>query len=72
MPILEHYIDQKPTGIVMNSIYSLPDDADRRNFLLDKALDLGVMLIFATEVIVMKDKQDVAKIKKYFEFYRPF
>jgi len=71
LPILEHYIEQKPTGIVMNSIYSLPDDEDRRNFLLDKALNLGVMLIFATEVIVMKTRQDVAKIQKYFEFYRP-
>jgi sporadic carbohydrate cluster protein (TIGR04323 family) len=72
LPILEHYIEQKPTGIVMNSIYSLPDDLDRRNFLLDKALDLGVIMIFATEVIVMKTEKDVAKIKKYFEYYRPY
>jgi|TARA_R110001592_G_scaffold212759_1_gene465262 sporadic carbohydrate cluster protein (TIGR04323 family) len=70
MPILEHYLEQKPTGIVMNSIYSLPDDADRRNFILDKALELNVMMIFATEVIVMKTEKDIAKIKKYFEYYR--
>jgi sporadic carbohydrate cluster protein (TIGR04323 family) len=72
MPILEHYIEQKPTGIVLNSIYSLPDDEDRRKFLLNKALDLGVMLIFATEVLVMKTEHDIDKINKYFEYYIPF
>ena len=72
MPILEHYIEQKPTGMVMNSIYSLPDDPERRNFILDKALELNVIMIFATEVIVMKTEKDVARIKEYFEYYLPY
>ena len=69
MPILEHYIDQKPCGIVMNSIYSLPDSVERRNALIDKALEKNVIMIFANELIVIKTKKDVEKIKKYFEYY---
>tara|TARA_R110000796_G_scaffold230004_1_gene347495 strand:+ start:71 stop:1153 length:1083 start_codon:yes stop_codon:yes gene_type:complete len=71
MPILEHYIEQKPTGIVMNSIYSLPDSLERRKFILEKALELNVILIFANELIAMQTAEDVARIKKYYEYYTP-
>ena len=72
MPILEHYIDQQPTGIVMNSIYSLPDSVARRNELIDKALAKNVIIIFANELIVVKIKKDVEKIKEYFNYYIPY
>ena len=72
MPILEHYIDQKPCGVVMNSIYSLPDSVERRNKLIDKALEKNVIMIFANEFIVMKTDKDVEKIKEYFDYYIPY
>ena len=71
MPILEHYIDQQPSGIIMNSIYSLPDSVERRNKLIDKAIDKDVVMIFANEFLVMKTIKDVEKIKKYFQYYIP-
>jgi len=69
MPILEHYIDQKPCGIIMNSIYSLPDSVQRRNAIIDKALEKNVIMIFANELLVIKKSKDAEKIKKYFEYY---
>lgn len=71
MPILEHYIDQQPSGIIMNSIYSLPDSVERRNKLVNKAIDKDVVMVFANEFLVMKTIKDVEKIKKYFQYYIP-
>jgi sporadic carbohydrate cluster protein (TIGR04323 family) len=69
MPILEHYIDQKPSGIIMNSIYSLPDNVQRRNALIEKALEKNVIMIFSNELLIVKTRKDAEKIKKYFEYY---
>ena len=55
----------------MNSIYSLPDSVERRNKLINKALDKDVVMIFANEFLVMKTIKDVEKIKKYFQYYIP-
>lgn len=71
MPILEHYIEQKPSGIIMNSIYSLPDDDKTRSSILMKAMNNDVALIFANELITALTAEDVNKIKKYFEYYLP-
>ena len=56
----------------MNSIYSLPDSVARRNELIDKALAKNVIIIFANELIVVKIKKDVEKIKEYFNYYIPY
>jgi len=70
-PGLEHYIRQKPDGIVLCSIYSLTDDADRRAEILNLALDLGVELHFANELIRLYTKEDLANIENYLNFAIP-
>ena len=70
-PGLEHYIKERPDGIVLCSIYSLTDDADRRTELLNLALDLGVELHFANELCSLKSKSDLEKIQTYLTFAVP-
>jgi sporadic carbohydrate cluster protein (TIGR04323 family) len=67
-PGLEHYIRQKPDGIVLCSIYSLTDDASRRAEILNLALELGVELHFANELIRLYNKDDLANIENYLNF----
>lgn len=67
-PALEHYIKQRPDGIVMCSMYSLTDDVNRRNELLNLALDNGVELHFANELISLKTKEDLERIQTYLDF----
>ena len=43
-PALEHFIQKKPDGIVLTSMFSLTDDAERRDELLQLALDNGCLL----------------------------
>lgn len=71
LPILEHYIKQKPDVIVMNSIYSLPDDHDRSRYLIDLAISLGVELHFANELCIIKDTNDLGRIDRYRNFGVP-
>lgn len=67
-PALEHYIKQKPDGIVLCSIYSLTDDPDRRRELLQLALDNNVELHFANELTSLKSKEDLDRIETYLNF----
>jgi sporadic carbohydrate cluster protein (TIGR04323 family) len=67
-PALEHYIRQRPDGIVLCSMYSLTDDVTRRNELLELALDYGVELHFANELTALKTLQDLDRIKSYLDF----
>lgn len=67
-PSLQHYIREKPDGIVMLSMFSLPDNVEWRNNILNLALEHGVELHFANEYIVLKDKNDLELIQKYLEF----
>jgi sporadic carbohydrate cluster protein (TIGR04323 family) len=67
-PALEHYIRQRPDGIVLCSMYSLSDDTVRRNELLELALDCNVELHFANEVCSVRDYADIDHIKHIFEF----
>lgn len=67
-PGLEHYIRQRPDGIVMCSMYSLTDDVVRRDELLQLALDNSVELHFANELISLKTKDDLERIKTYLNF----
>ena len=67
-PALEHFIKQKPYGIVLCSMYSLTDDKNRRNKILELALEKNVELHFANEFISLKKKSDLEKIQKYLSF----
>lgn len=70
-PGLEYYIKERPDGIVLCSMYCLTDDVDRRGELLQLALDLGVELHFANELISLKNPKDLDKIKTYLNFAVP-
>jgi sporadic carbohydrate cluster protein (TIGR04323 family) len=67
-PALEHYIKQRPDGVVMCSMYSLTDDVGRRDEILNLALDLGVELHFANELISLTSQEDLKKIQTYLNF----
>lgn len=70
-PGLEHYIKEKPDGIVLCSMYSLTDDAERCLELLNLALDSGVELHFANELCSLRTKDDLERIVTYINFAVP-
>ena len=67
-PSLEYFIRQQPDGIVLFSMYSLPDDVYRRRELLQLAIDLGVELHFANELCSLKTTNDLERIETYVNF----
>jgi|TARA_R110000787_G_scaffold148718_3_gene262614 sporadic carbohydrate cluster protein (TIGR04323 family) len=67
-PGLEHYINKKPDGIVLCSMYALTDNIERRNEILNLALERGVELHFANELCSLKTKDDLEKIEMYLNF----
>ena len=67
-PNLQHLIKQKPDGIVMFSIFSLPDKKEWRNNILNLALENEVELHFANEYISLKNKSDLNLIENYLNF----
>lgn len=69
LPGLEKFITSMGVdGIVICSIYCLPDDKLRRLELLSKAVDKGVELHFANELTYVKTEDDIAKIESIFEY----
>ncbi len=68
MPVLEKLLKDGVPGIVMSSIYSLPDDAARRKELLAMALARQTELHFVNEYIVMNTQQDLDLIETYRTF----
>ena len=67
-PGLEWYIRERPDGIVLCSMYCLTDDIARRLEILNLALDLGVELHFANELVSLKTRADLEKIETYLNF----
>lgn len=67
-PGLEHYIKQRPDGIVLSSMYALTDNNDRRTELLQIALENNVELHFANELIALRTEDDLEKIQTYLNF----
>lgn len=55
-------------GIILCSIYCLPDDKDRRLKLLELAIDNNVELHFANELTSVKTQEDIKHIQKIFEY----
>jgi hypothetical protein len=68
LPILQDYIMQRPDGIVLTSIYSLPDEDGCRDYIMNLALENRVELHFANELCTLKTRQDLLKIKNYLEW----
>ena len=68
-PALEHHIKNSGLdGIVLCSIYCLTDDLQRRNEILQLALDKNVELHFANELCSLKSKADLERINFYIDF----
>jgi len=67
-PALEHYIKQKPYGIVLCSMYSMTDDTLRRNELFELAVQNNVELHFANEFCFIKNNVDIKKVNSYMNF----
>jgi sporadic carbohydrate cluster protein (TIGR04323 family) len=67
-PSLEYFIRERPDGIVLCSMYSLPDDVNRRRELLQLAVDLGVEMHFANELCSVKTASDLERIETYVNF----
>ncbi len=65
MPILEHLIDTGVPGIIMGSIYSLPDDAQRRGHILRCAVEQGMELHFANEYLVVSAPEHIELLETY-------
>jgi sporadic carbohydrate cluster protein (TIGR04323 family) len=69
LPGLEKYITGYGVeGIVLCSIYCLPDDPFRRQSLLQLAVEHNVELHFANEVCSVRDLDDVKHIQRIFKF----
>jgi sporadic carbohydrate cluster protein (TIGR04323 family) len=68
MPILEKLIQDGVPGIVMGSIWSLPDDDQRRREILELALSTGTEMHFANEYLILRDRDDLDLIETYRTF----
>lgn len=68
-PGLEKYITgYNIDGIVICSIYCLPNNQERRVKLLESAVENNVELRFANELAVVKSKKDIEHIENIFEY----
>lgn len=68
MPILEKLIQDGVAGIVMGSIWSLPDDSKRRKEILTLALENHTEMHFVNEYLVLKNNNDLDLIETYRTF----
>lgn len=65
MPILEKLIQDRVPGIIIPSIYCLPDRPQRRIALLQQALHSKVCIHFVNEYIVLENQDDLDLIETY-------
>lgn len=69
LPGLEKFISGLGVeGIVLCSIYCLPDDKERRLHLLKLAVGKNVELHFANELTYVREASDIDKIERIFEY----
>ena len=69
MPALRRFIAvDRPFGIVMLSIHALPDDEAWRNEILEAAVEHGVELHFCNELMVLRCREDIARITETLSF----
>lgn len=62
LPILSHLFKSQSNGIVLSSIYSLPDNCDA---LLENAVFNNVTLYFANEHLTVKTLEDLDRVVMY-------
>ncbi len=68
MPILEDLIVSEVDVIVMHSIYSLPDEIVRREYLINLALTNNITMWFANEEFCLSNESEKQKINTYLNF----
>lgn len=69
LPSLEEFISgYNVDGIILCSIYSLPDSAARRIELLELAVENNVEIHFANELTAVRSAADIAHIEHIFEY----
>ena len=68
LPALRSYIKQKPDGIVMLSIFALPDKKEWRDEILNLALENNVELHFVNEYLILRNNIDLKLIQDYLNF----
>ena len=69
LPYLESLLEHDfVSTVIMLSIFSLPDDNERRNIILHKAVRNNKRIIFTNEMQIMETLEDLSKI----EYYRTF
>ena len=68
LPTLWHLVRDRSCNIIMYSIFSLPEDEETRNEMLDIALKRGNVIHFVNEGLQLTDAEDLKEIRKYLDF----
>jgi len=68
LPNLRSFINEKPKGIILTSLFCLPDNKEWRDEILELALEKNVELHFANELTVLRQRSDLENIQKYREW----
>jgi sporadic carbohydrate cluster protein (TIGR04323 family) len=68
LPTLWHLVRDRSCNIIMYSIFSLPENEDERNALLDAAVNKGNVIHFVNEDLQIANADDMKSVKKYIEF----
>ena len=68
MPTLWHLVEHRNSNIVMYSIFSLPEEEEERNRMLELAFQKGLILHFTNENLALASKEDLETIKTYLAF----
>jgi hypothetical protein len=61
-------VRDRSCNIIMYSIFSLPEDEEMRNDMLETAMKRGNVLHFVNEDLQLADADDLKEIKNYLEF----
>ena len=62
LPILSHLFESQPNGIVLCSIYALPDDCED---LLEKAVFNNVTVYLLMNILTVKTLEDLDRVVMY-------
>jgi sporadic carbohydrate cluster protein (TIGR04323 family) len=68
LPTLWHLVRDRSCNIIMYSIFSLPEDENERNALIEAAVNKGNVIHFVNEDLQIANADDMKEVKKYIEF----
>jgi len=68
LPGLENFITKRFDGIIMLSIFALPEDQDRREFLCNFAIENNMKLFFANEELCIETTDDIQTVNEYYKY----